>query len=160
MHSLAAFPLLTIAGIALCSACAARSAKPSTCDPLPAEFALAGQMVYRACDVDRHARPVAPLPRLAYTPAPGQRCGWAEIDVVVDSTGRPVQETARIVRATDASFGLAVLGSIANWRYAPAMKDGRPVAQLARVAQGFNVVAVPAGTPPSSIRPPRRPPPC
>jgi hypothetical protein len=162
MRPLTSIPSVTVVVIALCSGCAARTAKSLACEPVPAEFALAGETVYRDCSVDRKARLSTVLPRLQYTPSTGQTCARVVLDVVVDSTGRPVPGTARVIRATDPNFGLAVLNSVDDMRYEPALKAGRPVPQLVRVERAFTsvMVAVPAGTPASSVRPPRRPPRC
>lgn len=162
MRRVTALPAVTVVVLGLCSGCAARTAKPSACEPVPDEFALAGQAVHRECGVDRKARLSGILPRLQYTPSGRQTCGRVIIDVVVDSAGRPVSETARVVRSTEPSFGVAVLNSLDEMRYEPALKDGRPVPQLVRIERSFEVrrVAVPAGTPPSAVRPPRRPAPC
>jgi len=144
--------------LAVCCACAAKTRERAACEPVPAEFALPGQSVYRDCEVDRKAH-ASVTPRLQYTPSGGQRCARAVVEVVVDSTGRAVPATARVVRSTDPSFATAVITSLDGYRYEPAMKDGRPVAQLVRVEQGMSIVVVarPAGTPRSSARPPRGP---
>jgi hypothetical protein len=162
MRRLTSLPPVTVVAIALCSGCAARAAKPAVCEPVPAEFALVGQTVYRDCDVDRKARPLGMMPRLQHTPSGGQTCGRVVVDVVVDSTGRFVPETARVARSTDPSFAVAALSSLDAARYEPALKDGRPVPQLVRLewAYGVTRVAIPAGTSPSSVRRPRTPPPC
>ncbi len=162
MRPLTRLQPVTAVAILLCLGCAARTAQSSACDPVPAEFALVGQTVYRDCNVDRKARQAGSFPRLEYTPSRSQTCSRVVVDVVVDSTGRPVPETARVVRSTDPGFGLAVLNSLGVMRYEPALKDGRPVPQLVRVERAFRavLVAVPAGTPPSSVRPRRRPPSC
>lgn len=149
----------TAAVLVLCAGCATKSTASRTCEPVPAEFSLPGQIVYRDCAVDQKARPQAGAPQVKYTPPRRPMCARAIIDVVVDSTGHPVPETARVVRSTDPHFGLAVLQNLPSERYEPAIKDGRPVAQLIRVERTMSVVlvAVPAGTPPASVRPPRRP---
>jgi hypothetical protein len=160
MHPLTSLPTLTIVVITVCSACAARTSRSSACEPVPEEFALPGQTVYRDCNVDRKSR-LQVTPTLQHTPSPGQTCARAVVDVVVDSTGQPVQTTARVVRSTDPAFGLAVLNSLGDMRYEPAVKGGRPVPQLVRVDRAIVgvQVAVPTGTPPSSVRPPRQRPP-
>jgi hypothetical protein len=150
---------MAIVVITLCSACAARTAQPSTCEPVPAEFALVGQTVYRDCDVDRKARSPRGVPRLHFTPSAGQTCFRAIIDVVVDSTGRPVPETARVARSTDPSFAAAAVNSLEGMRYEPALKDGRPVPQLVRVDLAMIGVRA-AGAAGPLRRPPRGPPPC
>jgi hypothetical protein len=127
MRPLTSLPAVTVVVIALCSGCAARTGKPSACEPVPGDFALAGQIVYAECGVDKKARLSTTLPRLDYTPSRDRACVRAVIDVVVDSTGQPVQETARVVRSTDPALGLAVLNSLGDLRYDPALKDGRPV---------------------------------
>jgi hypothetical protein len=152
----------TVVALALCCGCAAQTSARSACAPVPDEFSLAGQAVYRDCGVDQKARLQTGLPRLHYRPAAGQSCVRAAIDVVVDADGRPVRETARVVRATDPNLAAAMLISLDDMRYEPALKDGRPVPQLVRVERtvAVRIVAVPAGTSPSSVRPPRGGPPC
>ena len=161
MHSLKGLPPAMVA-LVVCCGCAAQTAARPTCAPVPDEFSLVGQTVYRDCGVDRKARPPGIAPRLNYTPSAGQTCGRAAIDVVVDTTGHPVRETARVAQATDPLLAVALLNSLDDMRYEPALKDGRSVPQLVRVERAFVVrmVAVPAGTPPSSVRPPRGRPPC
>lgn len=138
-------------------ACAARSPGAQPCTPVPQDLWVRGQPVYRECDLDRAARPPATMPRVQYTPSARQTCLRAVVDVVVNGEGRPIPETVRIVRATEPGFAQAVIASLPAMRYQPAMKDGAPVSQLVRVDRGISgqVVVVPAGTPPSSVRPPR-----
>ena len=143
--------------LALCAACAAGSRSGPGCEPVPAEFRLPDQEVYRGCAVDRTARPVVMPRTLDYMPPANQTCIRAAIDVVVDSTGRPVSGTARVVRTNDAGFASALLRELEGFRYEPATKDGRPVAQLVRVDRAITAVAVARGTSPQSARP-RRPP--
>ena len=146
---------------ALCWACAAQTGKRAACEPVPEHFSLGGETVYPECAVDRKARPTATVPRLNYTPS-GPSCGRVAIDVVVDASGRPVTETARVARSTDPTFTAAVLSSLVDMRYQPALKDGQPVPQLVRLERAYatRVVVVPAGTPRSSVRLPRTGPPC
>jgi hypothetical protein len=140
--------------LTLCGACATRNTAPRTCEPVSAEFTLEGQSVYRYCAVDRRARLSSrPIP-YSYVPLAGRhRCSRASVDVVVDSTGRPIPETARIVRSTDPNFALAILQSLESARFEPAIKDGQPVAQLVRIeSAAFGAVRQ------SGVRQPRRPP--
>lgn len=146
--------VMSAIALALCSACAAKRAAPRTCDAVPLEFSLAGETVYRDCAVDRRARPSSRPIHYGYRPlASGQRCAHAIVDFVVDSTGRPIPETARVVRATDPNFGLLVLQSLESARFEPAIKDGQPVAQLVRIESAVAGAIRQAG-----VRQPRRPP--
>ena len=55
--------------------------------------------------------------------------GTVEASFVVDTTGRPVEGSVRIVRTTSSAFGDAVVRAIRYSRFVPARKDGRPVRQ-------------------------------
>jgi len=140
--------------------CAAQSRSAAgaaaACEPVPAEFSLPGQVVYRECAVDRRARELGPGPRLNYTPSVGETCARAVIDVVVDASGRPVTETAKVVRSTGPAIATAVLSSLGATRYEPALKDGLPVPQLVRVDRGIMSQVVVVG--PGRVSQPRRPP--
>ena len=120
----------TVIALGVCGGCAAQSQAAKSCEPVPAEFSLIGQPVYRDCEVDKRARAPARPPRVNYTPSGQHSCLSAIVEVVVDSTGRPVPATARVVRSTDPTYAAAVLNSLAEMRYQPARKDGQPVAQL------------------------------
>lgn len=120
-------------------------------------FAATGP-VFRDCAVDNRASLLVANPRIDFQPprAPSS-CYSAEVEFVVDASGTPEMQTARIVRATDQSFGQAVLTAVAGWRYKPAERDGHRVRQIVedrRMAQSM-VVVVPAGSPPPSGPPPR-----
>jgi hypothetical protein len=68
MHSLKGLPPAMVA-LVVCCGCAAQTAARPTCAPVPDEFSLVGQTVYRDCGVDRKARPPGIAPRLNYTPS-------------------------------------------------------------------------------------------
>lgn len=119
-------------------------------------YAAAGP-VFRDCAVDRRASLLVANPRIDFQPPRAvTNCYSAEVEFVVDTNGTPEMQTAHIVRATDQSFGQAVLTAVAGWRYHPAERDGHRVRQIVedrRAAQ--SVVAVrPADSPPPSGPPP------
>jgi hypothetical protein len=138
----------TLIALAVCGGCAAQNKAARTCEPVPAELSLIGQPVYRDCEVDRRARPPARLPRMNYTPSGQQSCLSAVVEVVVDSTGRPLPATARVVRSTDPTFALAVLNSLAEMRYRPARKGGQPVAQLVTYSSAMMLASRTPSRPP------------
>ena len=144
--------------LVLCSGCATKGTAPRSCDPVPEEFVLLGQPVYRDCAVDQKARPL-PLPPLTFTPSGQQSCARAIVDVVVDSNGQPVPATARVVRSTDPTFAAAVLASLEEMRYRPAQRDGQPVAQLVRFERVYAIrfVVRSAGGTRATSRTPSRP---
>ena len=139
-------------------ACAGRTSAAKACPPVPEAEWVGGMAVYRECSVDRAARPIGTPPRTQYTPTPGgQDCFRAVIDVVVDVSGRPIKETARTVRSTDAGFLQALLATLEARRYEPAQRGGTAVPQIVRIDEGMavRVVTVAAGSsPPSSGRRP------
>jgi hypothetical protein len=138
-------------------ACAGRTRTARSCDPLPEEATRLAQPVYRVCEVDRKAETSFSPTTLQYTFSPGQTCGHVVVDVVVDSSGTLVRETAHVVRTTDPMLTEAILNTYQTGRYKPAQKDGKPVAQVVRIDFQYGAVRmlVPAGTPRSQVRPPR-----
>jgi hypothetical protein len=144
-------------------ASAARTPRQTSCEPVaPPIVALAGSAVFTECEVDKRARPPSPLSRLSsYTPDPNQDCHRAAIEFVVDSAGRPLRQTAVILKTNDPVLSAAMIADLLDLRFKPATKDGRSVSQLVRLERLYQMVevVVPAGTPPPR-RPPRKPPTC
>jgi len=121
--------------------------------------------VYRECAVDTKAKLITSTAHTSFTPPrSGPSCYAIDLEVVVDTLGRPEAQTAHVIRATDPAFADAVMSGVANWRFEPALLNHRPVRQIAPVGQKAStvVVAVPAGSgpPPSSSMRPLRPPTC
>jgi hypothetical protein len=81
----------------------------------------------------------------------GSGCIKVAIDMVVDTAGRPITHTAKVVESNDRNFEELVLSSLGSLRYTPAVKDNEKVAQLVRHERMMQfatvVVAVPAGSP-------------
>ena len=122
-------------------------------------FAAAGP-VFRDCAVDGRASLLVANARIDFQPPRAvASCYSAEVEFVVDTNGTPEMQTARIVRATDQSFGQAVLTAVAGWRYKPAERDGHRVRQIVedrRMAQtAVALVAVRGSSPPPPGPPPR-----
>jgi hypothetical protein len=87
--------------------------------------------VYRDCDVDQPAtkkRGLSP----SYMFSGDSSCVTADVEFLVDESGQPVIETARVIAASSARFGEASIRGLKNWRYDPARKDGVPVRQVVR----------------------------
>ena len=142
------------------TACATGGAKREAVAPAcalresDAPFITAG-VVYRDCAVTRKARLVSEA-RPDFQPSPRTACYAVELEFVVDRTGKPEIQTARVTRANDQAFAQAVLATLARWKYEPAVRDGEPVRQIVaehRAAQSM-VVVVPAGSSPAATRPP------
>lgn len=122
--------LLVLCAIGL--GCAAKSAGPACSSEADRSLGFA---VYQECAVSTGARQVSTPPRLDYTPNVVRSCLSAVIEFVVDSSGMPRPETAKIVRTNDMGFANAHLSKLSQYKYAPAKKDGLPVAQLVRMEQ-------------------------
>lgn len=116
--------------VAMVAACASHQRGPA-CDASPDQSL--GFPVFNACAVTREARPSGTPPALQYTPSAPIPCAVAIIDVVVDAQGRPRPETAKVVRTNDNSLANALLLSLPQRSYTPALKDGMPVASRTRV---------------------------
>jgi Gram-negative bacterial TonB protein C-terminal len=116
--------------------------------------------VYRDCAVEQRAQLVARRePEFHPDLSAGQSCYSADLEFVVDTTGTPEAEGARVVRATNPIFGDAVLAVVPSWQYKPAYLHGAPVRQIVKEKLGVAGVrvSVPAGGTP---RPPDRVPKC
>lgn len=122
-----------VVALAACAGSAPRGqAAPKQCEPkeIPAAWVAAGP-VYRSCEVDQPAKAIGTVSVRGWEPSrPSRECNTALIEFVVDTTGQPVGSTARLVRATDAQLGSALLGTVPSRHYTPAVKNGRPVAQV------------------------------
>jgi len=122
------------------------------CAPVDSTWRL-DTPVYRACEVDREAKPRGPL-RYDFRPSSGNtaKCFRADIEFVVDERGSPIPETARVIRATDPTFSQAVLTAMPMWRFTPANKGGALVKQLVETGLSMQTFVVVTGQPA-----PRRP---
>ena len=94
--------------------------------------------LYRACAVTVAARRIPSDLRPDFFPASRDRsCFSALIEFAVDTLGRPEARTARLLRATDASFGLAAMAIVPGLRFEPARLGGRPVRQIYELREVF-----------------------
>jgi hypothetical protein len=135
--------LLTVSFVA---ACGARQAPASRFDDLDRTSMVRGRAcdrsdqdtsrylhlpLYRTCAVTVAARRVANDVRPEFWPTARDRsCFAALVEVAVDTLGRPEPRTARLVRASDPGYGVAVLAIIPALRFEPARLGDRRVRQL------------------------------
>jgi hypothetical protein len=152
--------------VAACAGAPPRTAaeRAAACPLTLADSALLSRgPVYRECAVDKKAQLIPTSTRgLNFTPQRnGPNCYAVDLEVVVDTLGKPEVETAHIIRATDRSYADAVLSSMASWRFEAAMLNHRPVRQISQIGQKIAsvVVVAPAGSapPPGAGRPVRMP---
>ena len=159
--------LLLIALIAgVVASCASASGKRSqaSCALAPGDSVyLARGPVYRECAVEKRAKLIDgsahPDFQPSTPPAGGQECYRADVEFVVDATGTPETETAKVLKTNHPSYAESVLRAVGRWHYAPALLNGVPVRQIVQTKAGMGVVTVvvPAG---GIARPPARPPQC
>ena len=152
-----------IAGV-VTSCASASGGRKASCALAPGDTVyLARGPVYRECAVDKRAKLIDHSARPDFqpsTPPPGgQECFRAEVEFVVDATGSPETETARVLRTNHPNFAESVLRLVGRWHYEPAVLNGEPVRQIVEASYGMGVatVVVPAG---GVARPPARPPRC
>jgi hypothetical protein len=159
---------ITVVGIAViagaCASTGGKSARRGGCDLADRDsvFAVVGP-VYRDCAVDRAARLLTTQTHPDYRPTnPRSTCYSADVEFVVDSTGRPEMPTLQVVRANDQGFGESVLAMVRAWKFDPAVRNGRRVRQIVTSHQMMStmVVVVPKGVAPPSGPPAQRPPSC
>ena len=154
--------LILISTLAATAACAstATTARRGQCVLAAADsIYLQAGPVYRDCAVERRAlitnrshadfRPSSP-------PAPGTKtCYVAEVEFVVDTAGKPEDNTPRVLRTNNPDFAAAAVRAMKSWRYTPATIQGAPVRQIVREKEEMveEVVAVPMGGVPRASRP-------
>ena len=116
--------------------------------------------VYRDCAVERRAVLTDRSPRADFrpssTPTQGEKaCYVAEVQFVVDTTGRLEEGTPRVLRTNNPDFATAAVSAMKRWRYTPATIQGVPVRQIVREKEGMatEVVVVPMGGVPRPSRP-------
>ena len=136
----------TLLVAAFAAGCAARKAPASRQDDLDRTTLVHGRAcdrsdqdttrylhlpLYRACAVTVAARRIPSDIRPEFFPASRDRsCFSALIELAVDTLGRPEVRTARVVRATDPSFGAAALAIVPGLRFEPAWLGDRRVRQI------------------------------
>ena len=143
------------------AACASSARAPRVCEPPHSDFLRVGE-VFADCAVDRkvEVRVMGRPDMTGFRPSGPNACVFADIDVVIDTTGLPVARTAKVVRTNDARYAELARAALSTTTFYPAKKGDRPVMQLHRYgskAQMMTVV-VPAGSMPT--RPTARPPVC
>ena len=161
MHRFSRFCLAALATCATCAltACATGGgARTATCDAAPRDsiFAATGP-VYHGCAVDTRAELLSRGPAPDFHPPTRTACYSAAIEFVVNQQGKPELETAHVLRANDRAFGDALLATLGNRKYEPALIHGSPVRQIVEdeMTMGETVFRVPAGQTPQ--RPARAP---
>lgn len=102
---------------------------PLRCSVEVVDTARFGAGVYRDCDVDRPAN-LRKSPRAAFEFPRDLACATVDLEFVVDESGHPVSEHARVVATSYRDFARATLKVLPRWEYEPAMKDGAAVRQV------------------------------
>ena len=125
--------LLIGCAIAACSH-PTTTASPSSCAATPGDSATTRPgAVFRDCDVTVRARAIdRPMTMDFQAPETGeaQSCFSAELEFVVDTTGRPEVQTMKIVRTNNLPYAQWAMSAISQWRYSPAQLNGVPVRQI------------------------------
>jgi hypothetical protein len=151
--------LVTVLVLAI-TGCASSGVKSASCgvDARDSIFAAAGP-VYRDCAVDTKAKLTNPEVHTDFQPPQRNGCYSTELEFVVGTDGRPELSTVRTVSANDQNFATAVLESLRQWHYTPALRGGIAVRQIVveKRSAMTSVVRVPKG---GTARPPDRAPNC
>jgi TonB family protein len=94
--------------------------------------------ILSADELDKPLQPIR-QPRPAYPSAQrsDSASGQAEIEFVIDRSGRPL--FPRIISATHEDFGWAAATGILRWRYQPPVKNGEKVDARAKVTVVFDI---------------------
>lgn len=151
--------LSTILASAACAS-AATTGGADRCALAPADsIYLQGGPVYRDCAVEHRAVLTnrSPHAQFQHSPPPpgGKACYVAEVQFVVDTAGRPEENTAKVLRTNNTDYATAAVSAMSQWRYSPATIHGAPVRQIVREKEEMaeEVIAVPMGGTPRPGRP-------
>lgn len=146
---------LTLLSLALFSTPLMAQRARRGCEKTPVDSSVAGAPLYRACHVDRAARPVGSQPRPDWSPTAsetrGVACFEAEFEFVVSPLGVPEVETVQLKRANNSRHAAAVQAVISQLRYRPAFLNDQPVRQVVEFKHTIEVrtvvTAVTGGSP-------------
>ncbi len=120
----------------------AEAQEPSPSPHIPPEWAAALGAVL---DYDKAPKPVHMLrPRYPQDAFERKIEGVVVIEILIDATGRV--SATHVVKSISA-LDEAAVACVAGWTFEPAVKDGRPVATVARAPVTFRIVG---GPPPDS----------
>lgn len=117
-----------------------RSADNLRHTPLEQQAALI-DTVFEASEVDEPARMDDAVQFQVLYPRELRRtstAGDATISLIVLPTGEPFLRSAKVVSATHAAFGTAMLDALGSLRFAPARRDGKVVTQRAVLTVRFD----------------------
>lgn len=149
--------------IAACAS-ASRTSRATACSLTATDSVfLKRGAVYRDCGVDQRVEPLDRSAHPDFRPDVSlsfrDACYSAEIQFVVDESGRPETEDARVIHSNNPAFATAAVQALEKWRYRPALLNGVAVRQITTEKFGMAAVVVtaPAGQMP---RPPVRRPVC
>lgn len=95
---------------------------------------VGSQPLFKDCQVDQVAKAIDTRLELPSSPmaSPDPRCYRAEVQFVVGADGIPERDTIRLMSGGGDFLANAVLASVPNWKYRPAVLHGNPVRQLIR----------------------------
>jgi TonB family protein len=94
--------------------------------------------IYAVDELDKKPEPIRqPQPAYPWVLRSDGVSGQAEIEVVIDRTGRPL--FPRIVSSTNEDFGWAAATVVQRWRYQPPVKNGEKVDARLKVTVSFDI---------------------
>lgn len=109
---------------------------------LAAPLALLAWSPEKAYIESYRARTDAPVPTSVTTPEVGSRFAGQQVvlEFVVDTAGKPTSITS-VTPGADSELVASVSEAVSQWRFAPALVDGKPVAR--KVALPVRIVRSP-----------------
>ena len=123
-------------------------------DTVPRCLAPAGTYCERGVERPVVPAPGNPPPRYPKFEQETRRGGEVLAQFVVDTAGRPVMSTFRVLRSSGMAFEQAVRDVLPRYRFIPAFTKGHRVAQLVQLPFTFQVRAELIVTPPQPGLPP------
>ncbi len=138
------FGVAALAGCAHPRTAVTTAPAPSACAGYTIERGWLRQgPVYAPCDVDDPVSAIHRVPT-GYVPLECANVS-ATVVLVVDTTGTPEPRTVKALRSNSKDFARAAVNALRQWRYRPAIKDGRKVRQVTEQRLDFACRQVPQG---------------
>ncbi len=123
----------TVLAVLLTLAACASARKATRCAPIDPELYLDYGGLYDECTVEKRAH-LSFAPRIQYPGAAPMNvaCVYGTLRFIVDTLGKPIGQSVEVIAGNDQRYVEAMLGSLAQVRFAPGRVKNRPVHQIVR----------------------------
>lgn len=133
--------LVIVGSVLVLCGCVSSRTRNMRCAPIDPELYADYGGLYDECTVERRAR-LTYQPRLEYPYQPPRNvyCLIGELRFIIDTLGRPIQQTVEVTQANDERYIEIMVGALPQVRFAPGYVKDHPVFQVVRWQSRTNVL--------------------